>query len=246
MSTPSREELERLRADLAVLTQEHDALLRQRTLLLRSLELHERDRQLMAFEIHDGIVQDMSAAVMLLDSAERDVSFATPAAAESFTKAVGTLRDSLVEARRFIRGLIPVVLDQAGFVASLQNMIAKFEVDQGMQVKFTSSVQLTHLAPAFQMIILRIVQESLNNVWRHSGVLTAEVHVEQQGMDLHVTIRDAGRGFDPAAVQPTRFGLTGIQERARLLGGVATIVSQPGQGTDVAVRLPLAEAIISE
>jgi signal transduction histidine kinase len=246
MSTPAGGELDRLRDELAALTKERDALLRQRLLLLRSLELHERDRQLLAFEIHDGIVQDMSAAVMLLDYAGRDASFGNQPAEDAFTRAVSTLRESLAGARRFIRGLIPVVLDQTGFIASLQSLISKFESAQGLKVHFTSAVQLTHLAPAFEMIILRIVQESLNNAWRHSGAQEATVHVEQQGMELRLTIRDAGRGFDPATVEATRFGLTGIKERARLIGGAAQIHSAPGQGTVVEATLPLAEAIVPE
>ena len=68
----------RLREELAALQAERDALVRDRALLHRSLELHERDRQLLAFEIHDGIVQDMSGAVMLLESAGRQASFERP------------------------------------------------------------------------------------------------------------------------------------------------------------------------
>jgi len=246
MSNPSGEDLDRLRNDLAALQQERDALLRLRSLLLRSLELHERDRQLLAFEIHDGIVQDMSASVMLLDSAGREATFNTPAADEAFARAVHILRESLAEARRFIRGLIPVVLDQAGLVASIENLIRKFNADQGLQVTFHHAVQLVHLAPAFEMILVRIVQEALNNVSRHSGVKEATVSVQQTGDSLQMSVVDAGQGFDPAQVKPTRYGLTGIKERARLLRGTAQINSSPGQGTRVEVTLPLAEALVDE
>jgi signal transduction histidine kinase len=246
MPTPFGEELERLRNELAALQQERDALLRQKSLLLRSLELHERDRQLLAFEIHDGIVQDMSATVMLLDSAGRDSTFNTPAAEEAFARAVQILRDSLAEARRFIRGLIPVVLDQAGLVASIENLIRKLNADHGLQVTFHHAVQPGHLAPAFEMILLRIVQESLNNVLRHSGAKQATVNLQQTGDSLQLAISDAGQGFDPAQVKPTRYGLTGIKERARLLRGTAQISSAPGQGTRVEVTLPLAEALVEE
>jgi signal transduction histidine kinase len=246
MSTPSGDEMDRLRSEFAVLQQERDALLRQRALLLRSLELHERDRQLLAFEIHDGIVQDMSGAVMLLESAEREATFATPAAKEAYERAVNTLRESLTEARRFIRGLIPVVLDQAGFVASLEKLVQRFTADHGLQVTLNHSVQVVHLAPAFEMILLRIVQEALNNAWRHSGAAEATVSVQQTGDSLQLSIVDAGQGFDPAQVRPTRFGLTGIKERARLLQGTAQIVSALGQGTRVEVMLPLAEAAVEE
>lgn len=238
------EELARLQGELADLIRERDALLRDRALLHRSLELHERDRQLLAFEIHDGIVQDMSGVVMLLESAARQATFATPAAQELFERAVRTQRESVAEARRLIRGLIPVVLDQAGFVVSLQKLTQRFATEQGIRVTLHTSVQLTHLAPAFEMIILRIVQESLNNVWRHSGTDRAEVTVTQQGDQLLLSIVDAGSGFDPAQVKTTRYGLTGMKERARLLGGSTQIESEPGKGTRVQVTLPLEQAVV--
>lgn len=240
-------DLARLQHELADLIRERDVLLREQALLHRSLELHERDRQLLAFEIHDGIVQDMSGVVMLLESAGRQATFATPAAQELFDRAVRTQRESVAEARRLIRGLIPVVLDQAGFVASLQKLTQRFTTEQGIQVALRTTVSATHLAPAFEMIILRIVQEALNNVWRHSGALQAEVVVEQRGQphgdELLLTISDTGSGFDPAQVKTTRYGLTGMKERARLLGGGTQIESSPGQGTTLRVTLPLAQAL---
>lgn len=239
------EALQQLQQECAALQAERDALLRERALLQHSLELHERDRQLLAFEIHDGIVQDMAGAAMLFDTAGRNATFTTPAAEQQFARALRTLRESVAEARRLIRGLIPVVLDQAGFVASLQKLVARFLDDQGLQVSLQTNVQLTHLAPAFEMIILRIVQESLNNVARHSGATAASVQVTQQGEQLLLTIADAGSGFDPAAVKSTRYGLTGMKERARLIGGVTQIDSQPGQGTRVQVTLPLTQAIVA-
>jgi signal transduction histidine kinase len=242
----AEESLDSLRAECAALQAERDVLLREQALLHRSLELHERDRQLLAFEIHDGIVQDMAGAVMLLESAGRQTTFATPAAEALFQRAIGTLRESVAEARRLIRGLIPVVLDQAGFVASLQKLVERFEAEQGLQVSFQADVRLTHLAPAFEMIILRIVQESLNNVWRHSQAQQAEVSVKQPDDHLLLTIRDQGVGFDPSQVKSTRYGLTGMKERARLLGGTTQIDSQPGQGTRVEVMLPLAHALADE
>lgn len=241
----SAEELTQLRQELAALQAEREILLRDRALLQHSLELHERDRQLLAFEIHDGIVQDMAGAAMLFDTAGRNATFTTPAAEQQFARALRTLRESVAEARRLIRGLIPVVLDQAGFVASLQKLVARFEDDHELQVSLQTNVQLTHLAPAFEMIILRIVQESLNNVARHSGTTAASVQVTQQGEQLLLTIADAGSGFDPAAVKSTRYGLTGMKERARLIGGVTQIDSQLGQGTRVQVTLPLTQAIVA-
>ncbi|QDU31265.1 Oxygen sensor histidine kinase NreB [Anatilimnocola aggregata] len=246
MSSLPIHDLTQLRAQCAELERERNELLREREVMNHSLELHERDRQLLAFEIHDGIVQDMSASVMLLDSAARQIQFETPAAKELYEQAVRTLRESGAEARRLIRGLIPVVLDEAGFVASLQKLVLRFQNDYGLQVAFQADVQLQHLAPAFEMIILRVVQEALNNVWRHSQCRQADVQVQQLGSELLVRIADQGLGFEPGDVKPTRYGLTGMQERARMLGGATQIVSHPGQGTKVEMQLPLARAVLDD
>lgn len=224
--------------------QEIDALKAERQQLLRTLEFHERDRQLLAFEIHDGIVQDMTAALMFLDSAAGAATFAKEGDKQSCERGLRILRDSLAEARRLIQGLIPVVLDQRGLVASLEKLAERFRTDQGLEIDLTTKVNFVHLAPAVEMVVLRIVQEALNNVWRHSQSNRAEVRVTQTDDDLRVGIQDSGVGFDPAQVKKTRYGLAGMRERARLFGGATEIESAPGKGTRIIVTLPLADAIL--
>jgi two-component system sensor histidine kinase DegS len=91
---------------------------------------------------------------------------------------------------------------------------------------------------------LRIVQEALNNVWKHARTSAAQVQLMQDADGLVVTIQDRGVGFEPAGVKPTRYGLAGIRERARLIGGQATIESAAGTGTLVSVRIPLAQTLL--
>src|SRR5688572_20195817 len=105
--------------------QELEALKAERQQLLRTLEFHERDRQLLAFEIHDGIVQDMTAALIFLDAAAEGASFADVKDKEACERGLRILRDSLTEARRLIQGLIPVVLDERGLVVSLEKLAVR-------------------------------------------------------------------------------------------------------------------------
>ena len=230
----SAHELQRLQDEVA-------ALQAERKLLTQSLEYHERDRQLLAFEIHDGIIQDMTAALMFLESAGGQAALADEKARESYDHGLRLLRGSVEEARRLIGGLIPVQLDERGLVASLENLVLTFQSERGIEIDFAAEVQLRNLAAAVELIVLRIAQEALNNVGKHSQSPRAEVSLVQAGDELVLTVQDFGVGFDPAAVQPGRYGLTGIRERARLLGGQATIDSQPGQGTCVTARIPCRE-----
>ncbi|MCE9527017.1 MAG: sensor histidine kinase [Planctomycetales bacterium] len=224
--------------------QELEALKAERQQLLRTLEFHERDRQLLAFEIHDGIVQDMTAAGIFLSTALEGATFAVQHDKDACERGLRILRDTMAEARRLIQGLIPVVLDERGMVASLEKLVERFRTDQGLEIGLTTKVNFVHLMPAVEMVVLRIVQEALNNVWRHSQSNRAEVRVTQTDDDLRVGIQDFGVGFDPTQVKKTRYGLTGMRERARLFGGTTEIDSSPGKGTRIIVTLPLADAIL--
>src|SRR6187399_968388 len=99
--------------------QEIEALKAERQQLLRTLEFHERDRQLLAFEIHDGIVQDMTAAGIFLSTALEGATFAVKPDKDAGERGLRIFRDRKGGARRLIQGLIPVVLDERGLVASL-------------------------------------------------------------------------------------------------------------------------------
>ena len=224
--------------------QELEALQAERQQLLRSLEFHERDRQLLAFEIHDGIVQDMTAAAIFLGAAFEGATFTDQHDKEACERGLRVLRESVTEARRLIQGLIPVVLDERGLANSLENLAARFRDDHGLEIDLTTKVNFIHLTPAVEMVVLRIVQEALNNVWKHSQSPRAEVRVTQTDQELRVGIQDWGVGFDPAQVKKTRYGLTGMRERARLFGGTTEIDSSPGSGTRIIVTLPLADAIL--
>ena len=224
--------------------QEIEALKAERQLLARSLEFHERDRQLLAFEIHDGIVQDMTAALMFLDAAAVGATFANEGDKQTCERGLRLLRDSVAESRRLIQGLIPVVLDERGLVVSLEKLVERFRQDQGLKIELTTKISFAHLTPAVEMVVLRIVQEALNNVWRHSQSDKAEVRMTQTDDDLRVGIQDWGVGFDLAQVKKTRYGLAGMRERARLFGGNTEIDSAPGKGTRIIVTLPLADAIL--
>jgi signal transduction histidine kinase len=230
-------DVERLQADVA-------ALRAERNLLVESLAFHERDRQLVSYEIHDGIVQGMTAALMFLESAGAQARFATPDGQDQFERGVRVLRDAVNESRRLIRGLVPIELDECGLPTSLAKLVNRFRTDQGLEIDYQEDVQLHRLVPAVELTVLRIVQEALNNVWKHSRSPRAVVRLVQLRDEMEVTVEDFGAGFDPAQVGLARYGLAGIRERARLIGATVTIDSRPGQGTRVSLRFALRDAIL--
>jgi len=154
--------------------------------------------------------------------------------------AIESLRRAMQEARARVAGLRPPVLDDKGLVAAIDDLVRRAREEGGPVVEFTHAVELSRLAPLLEAVVFRIVQESLANARRHSGSKTIRIELAERKDWLWIKIRDWGVGFDPAAVKPDRFGLQGIQERARLFGGRAEIRSAPGKGTQITVELPLA------
>ena len=227
--------------DVSKRKEAEQSLLREHRLLLRLLELNERDRQLIGFEIHDGIVQEMTAIAMFLDAASDEVERKLGAAPEALTDGLRLLRGCIDEARRLIGGLQPPVLDEAGVIEAIRTLaketLGKGKVQVALELDLDPS--LGRLTPPLEMAIYRIVQECLNNVWQHSQAETARVELRRENDSVIIHVADQGVGFDPSQTKKKRYGLFGIRERARLFGGQARIESSPGNGTRITVELPL-------
>jgi PAS domain S-box-containing protein len=226
--------------DITQRIEAENTLRRERTLLKQMLDLQERDRQLVAYEIHDGLVQEMTGAVMFLQSAEPSMQLGDADRAK-FDHAVALLQSAVQEARRLIDGLRPPILDEEGVVAAVEHLVAGFIDRDSLAVEFTHNMPPGRLPLALENTIYRIIQEALTNVRRHAKVKNATVELTMQDGRVHFLVRDEGVGFDPHAVPPTRYGLTGLQERVRIFGGRVAIESHRGRGTTIRVELPVVD-----
>lgn len=212
-----------------------------RRLMEQMLHSHERDRRLIAYEIHDGLVQDVTAAQMQLETLLQS-QLPPGFARDQVQLAAGFVRKSVSQARELISGLRPPILDELGVVPAIEYLIESRQ-EERPSVKFTPRVQFDRLESLLEATIYRIVQEAVTNVKRHSQSDRSEIRLTQVGDRIHIEIEDWGIGFDPAGVTKDRFGLQGIRERARLLRGRAVINSAPGKGTRIFVDLPGAPAL---
>ena len=208
-----------------------------------ALDLAERDRQLLGYEIHDGIIQDLTAAAMLLEGASRQATFVSQEVAESHAGGLRLLRESIGEARRIIRGLATVELDEQGLTAALTRLVAKFRADLGVPVTLACDAGEPALPASARNLLLRIAQEALFNIWKHAQATRVEVGLKQVGQQLELTIADNGAGFRPESVPSGHYGVEGMRARARILGAALDIESAPGQGTRIAVRLKRPPAV---
>jgi len=214
----------------------------EQRLLENSLAVHERDRQLMAYELHDGLVQYVTGALMHMEAVRGKLESAGAGIDDKCELVVKLLRQAIVEGRRLISGLRPPILDELGVVAAIAHLVDEQSGDDGPEVLFVHDVQSERMSPLLEGTLYRIVQEALANVKKHSQAETARVELTQQGESLRLAVTDTGVGFDPQAVPDSRYGLQGIRRRAELLHGHASIDSLPGGGTRVVVILPVSIA----
>jgi PAS domain S-box-containing protein len=219
----------------------NEAVCKEQDLLRHLIDLHERDRKVLAFELHDGFAQQLTGAIMSLEVASRLTDTSPEKARAPLEEAMRLLRDSIEESRRLVSGLCPPVLDQFGIVAAVEHLVSLNHCDEQLAIEFVSRGHARRLAAPLENAVFRIVQETLANIRRHSKSRKAAVELCLDNQFVSVEVRDWGTGFDPDAVNESCFGLRGIRERARLLGGQAEILSHPGRGTTVRVSLPMIE-----
>jgi PAS domain S-box-containing protein len=211
------------------------ALTRERSVLRRLLEIQENERQLVSYEIHDGLAQYLAGAIMHLEAHLHALQGREP---RELVEGVRLLRAAADESRRLISGLRPPALDELGIVEAIESLVADARTEIP-SVAFTHALPGERLPPALETTIFRIVQESLFNTRKHAAARHVAVSVKRHGNVVRVAVQDDGRGFDPARVPEQRFGLEGIRQRSRLAGAEARITSARRRGSSIEVDLPI-------
>jgi signal transduction histidine kinase len=167
----------------------------------------------------------------------------SPGLQERFAEISGAASQAIEEVRQITHGLRPYQLDRLGLTQAIRASIAQTTTEN--PISFATRVEdIDGLFEKDEEIHLyRIVQEAVTNVVKHSAASEATIVIKKRTGMLSVSIRDNGRGFDPVKLssQPHKFnyGLNGIAERVRILGGTLRIESQPGEGSDLTVEIPL-------
>jgi len=225
------------------------ALEAERNFLRHLLQAQDRDRQLTAYDLHDGAVQLLTGALLRVEAVlgRRPAGSPSPGSGDEsadestvdLAHAARHLREALDELRRLISGLRPPVIDEAGVVGALDYLVEQAKLRDGLEVEFIHDEQPDRLPALVETTLFRIVQEALQNVARHAETNRARVRLERRGDEMSLEIRDWGKGFDLKEKKRRRYGLRGIEERASLLGGTAEFESRPGAGTAIRVSLPL-------
>jgi PAS domain S-box-containing protein len=239
----AREDLERrvvertreLSATHRELREAHDGLLR---LSAHLTSVREEERAHIAREIHDDLGASLTAMQLELNwlrqrlAGEPELLAHIDGAREIGATAMEALR-------RILNDLRPGVLDHLGLWAALESLLEETESRGGLGCTLSCppAVERCRLGREAEIAVYRIVQEVLTNIQRHAAAGRVWLEASAEGRDLVITIRDDGRGMQ-VPERPSSFGLLGMHERARAIGGMLGIHSRPGAGTQVSLRLP--------
>jgi PAS domain S-box-containing protein len=194
--------------------------------------LEERNR--MAREIHDTLAQAFTGILLQLGAAERVMADA-PEQGQAHLQTAGDLaREGLAEARRSVQALRPQALEEEDLAGALARMVEQLNSDPSTRIAFRRDGMPRPLPPDVADHLLRVGQEALTNALRHAQAREVGVELSFAGEELRLCVTDDGRGFAMEA-RPRKggFGLTGMQERAGLIGAQLSVDSQPGSGTRV-------------
>jgi two-component system sensor histidine kinase UhpB len=225
-------------AEVAELTAVFNAMIERlederRDSALRMLSAQEDERRRVARELHDEITQQVTALMLQV----REVADDAPAGVESrLRETQEEMRELSGEVQRIVRRLRPEALDDLGLTSALSSLASGFSERSGIDVARRFQHDLPTLSSEAELVVYRVTQEALTNVARHSGSDTVEVALAADARRVVLSVRDEGRGMDGA--QPGS-GITGMRERALLVGGRLALMSPPGGGTTVRLEIPL-------
>jgi signal transduction histidine kinase len=192
-----------------------------------------RERNRLARELHDTLAHSLAALSVQLE-ALRTLLTHDPAAAQDALNGVTTLaRNGLEESRQAIQALRTDPLKTLGLVGALRSTLRAFQARTGVQADLSVAGKELDLTDEEAQALFRIADEALINVERHAAAQQVTVRLAFGSDRIDLVIRDDGVGFDPAAVDPDRYGLTGIQERAAMIGATLKVRSRPGGGTRI-------------
>lgn len=220
-----------------------EGIKQRRDLGLAIIKAQEEERRRVAREIHDGPAQLLANVVLRIDVCQRLADADLKRLKDELHQLKDLVRVSLQDVRKVIFDLRPMALDDLGLVPALRSYLKDYQDRSGIIPELTVQGEERRFSQAFEVALFRLVQEALNNIWKHAQARTAQVLVEFHGDALRLMIRDDGVGFDleRARQEGSRFGLISMRERAELLQGKLQIDTALGQGTRVSFHIPFPE-----
>jgi two-component system sensor histidine kinase UhpB len=199
----------------------------------RVLEAQEAERLRIARELHDELGQTLTAVALRAEHAAQRGGAEHP----EFTEMAELVQHGLEDVRRISLELRPGALEELGLLNAMISLCARVSEQTGMRIQRDLEGPIPDLPPDIELAVYRIAQEALTNAVRHSHASEVTVSLRCRGGDLLLSVKDSGEGLGERV--SAGGGLTGMRERAMLIGAELDIESSPGAGVAVTLRLPL-------
>lgn len=207
----------------------------------------EEVRHQLARDLHDGPAQALAAITMNIEFIKRIMERDPPRVIDELDKLSALSKRTTYEIRTMLFELRPLVLETQGLKVTLEQYLERFKNSNSSNTKIvleTEGVEDVNLDTKTEGTLFNIIQEGVNNALKHAEAKHIWVRLKRQGKTLNAVVQDDGKGFDKAAVMKSyekrgSFGLLNIDERARLVGGHATLESTPGRGTIINIVVPI-------
>jgi PAS domain S-box-containing protein len=227
------------------ITVQKQAEIELRNLSLRVQEAQDGERRRLARELHDSTAQQLAAISMYLDMLQAELPERSPNVEKLLSGAKVFAQQSIQEVRNITYLLHPPLLDQLGLAEALKEYVKGFETRSGLKISMDLPAEWTRLPFYIELSLFRVIQESLGNIYRHSGSQSGLIQLTRSTQRITLDISDKGHGFkaEPASANATDHGcsgvgLSGMMERIQLLNGEFEIRSTSA-GTTVHATIPI-------
>jgi signal transduction histidine kinase len=219
---------------LMIRNKQRKQLLKQQQLWVKTLaESTENERQRIAADLHDGIVQQLAALKLMATGISKKIS---DNAGTEMNQLIGQIEKTSLEVRHISHQMMPRSLGELGLAAAMEDLFwLSFS-----QTNIHFQVDTEHFSATPQAVrdtfIYRIAQEAVNNILKHAAATAVELKLYSDATAIHLTITDNGRGFDLNA--PSSIGMKTMSSRAQLFNGQFEVKTEPQKGTKISVSIP--------
>lgn len=202
------------------------------------VDAEERERNRIARELHDDIVQRLALLSSDLDEVQQELPDS------ELRYRIGALHEEMAkistDVQEISHELHSSKLEFLGLTEAIRGFCRKVSQQQEVEIKFTGKDLTTALSPEISLCLYRVLQEALHNAMKHSGARQFDIDLFEAPDSIHLTVHDAGVGFDPKAAMHGRgLGLTSMQERMKLVNGKLSVTSKLGTGTTIHAWVPI-------
>ncbi|GAU77383.1 sensor histidine kinase [Fusibacter sp. 3D3] len=207
---------------------------------IKIIEAQENEKKRISRDIHDGPAQSLANIIFKAEYLSKIIDVAPHKAKKEISELQEDIRDTLKDIRKIIYDLMPMSLDDLGLIPTLNKLISNLMESHPLQIE----MKIKNLAPIndplINLTVFRVVQESFNNIVKHSKCKNALLLIDCTEKKIEVEIIDDGIGFDANGMlkKPSGYGLYNMRERIEMLSGIFSLKSQNGNGTKIKIVIP--------